>query len=282
MVKIDLPVCSDARIFLEELERQLDGYQSAPAHAEWLAWCRERKQRYPVFQPERQTSKGAEINPYHFAKVLFEELKADDVIACGDATACIATFQSADIQLGQRLFSNSGAASMGHDLPAAIGAAVAREGKRVICLAGDGSLQMNIQELQTVATHRWPIKIFVLNNGGYLSIRQTQSNFFGLQVGATQESGVAFPDHVKLAQAYGLNATRLDKPDFVEDLRRVLASPDPEVCEVMLDRDQTFEPKLTSRRLPDGKMVSSPLEDMWPFLSREELAENMLVPLLES
>lgn len=281
MVKIDLPVCSDARVFLEELERQLDGYKPAAHHASWLAWCRERKQRYPVFQPEKQMSKGSQINPYHFAKVLFEELAADDVIACGDATACIVTFQSADIRLGQRLFSNSGAASMGHDLPASIGAAVARGGGRIICLAGDGSLQMNIQELQTVALHRWPIKIFVLCNDGYLSIRQTQSNFFGLQVGATPGSGVSFPDHVKLAQAYGLNATRLDKPDFAADLRRILASPDPEVCEVMLDRDQTFEPKLTSRRLPDGRMVSSPLEDMWPFLSREELAENMIVPLME-
>ncbi|MGB8356504.1 MAG: thiamine pyrophosphate-binding protein [Chthoniobacteraceae bacterium] len=282
MVTIDLPVCSDAHVFLEELERQLDGYKQAVEHASWLAWCRERKQRYPVFQPEKQISKGDSINPYHFAKILFEELAADDVIACGDATACIVTFQSADIQLGQRLFSNSGAASMGHDLPAAIGAAVAREGRRVICLAGDGSLQMNIQELQTVAKHRWPVKIFVLSNGGYLSIRQTQANFFGLQVGATPESGVSFPDHVKLAQAYGLNATRLDRADFVEELRRVLASPDPEVCEVVLDRDQSFEPKLTSRRLPDGRMVSSPLEDMAPFLSREELAENMIVPILQS
>ena len=203
------------------------------------------------------------------------------MIACGDATATIVTFQCADIQLGQQMFSNSGAASMGYDLPAAIGAAVARGGKRVICLAGDGSLQMNIQELQTVAHHRWPIKLFVLNNGGYLSIRQTQANFFGLEVGATPESGVSFPDPLKLAQAYGLNASRIEGPDFAEALRRVLASPDPEVCEVMLDRTQTFEPKLTSRRLPDGRMVSSPLEDMAPFLSREELRGNMVVPLAE-
>jgi acetolactate synthase-1/2/3 large subunit len=281
MVKIDLPVCSDVRLFLEEMERQLVAHRPSGEHAGWLAWCRERTQRYPVFQPERQTCKGPEINPYHFAHVLFQELAPDDVIACGDATATITTFQCAHVQLGQRLFSNSGAASMGHDLPAAIGAAVARGGKRVVCLAGDGSLQMNIQELQTVAHHRWPLKLFVLNNGGYLSIRQTQSNFFGLQVGATAESGVSFPDHVRLAQAYGLGATRLVGPDFVQELRRVLASPGPEVCEVMLDRNQTFEPKLTSRRLPDGRMISSPLEDMAPFLSREELRENMLVPLLE-
>jgi acetolactate synthase-1/2/3 large subunit len=159
---------------------------------------------------------------------------------------------------------------------------VARGGKRVICLAGDGSLQMNIQELQTLSHHRWPLKLFVLNNGGYLSIRQTQSNFFGLQVGATAESGVSFPDHVKLAHAYGLDATRLEGPEFVQQLRRVLASPGPEVCEVMLDRNQPFEPKLTSRRLPDGRMISSPLEDMAPFLSREELRDNMLVPLVSS
>jgi acetolactate synthase-1/2/3 large subunit len=281
MVKIDLPVCSDAKRFLEEMDRQLTAYHPPRIHADWLKWCQERKLRYPVFHPERQIGKGPEINPYHFAHVLFQELAADDVIVCGDATACIVTFQSANIRLGQRLFSNSGAASMGHDLPAAVGAAVARGGKRVICLAGDGSLQMNIQELQTVAHHRWPLKLFVLNNGGYLSIRQTQSNFFGLQVGATAESGVSFPDHVKLAAAYGLGATRLEGPDFVDALREVLASPGPEVCEVMLDRVQTFEPKLTSRRLPDGRMISSPLEDMAPFLSREELHSNLLIPPLE-
>ncbi len=280
MVKIDFPVCSDARLFLGEMERQLGHYKPTPAHRDWLHWCRERRQRYPVFRPEAQMSAGREINPYHFAHVLSRELAPDDVVACGDATATIVTFQCADIQLGQRLFSNSGAASMGHDLPAAIGAAVARGGQRVICLAGDGSLQMNIQELQTVAHHRWPLKLFVLNNGGYLSIRQTQASFFGLQVGATPESGVSFPDSVLLARAYGLNACRLEGPDFMETLREVLASPGPEVCEVMLDRAQGFEPKLTSRRLPDGRMVSSPLEDMAPFLSREELQENMVVPLL--
>jgi acetolactate synthase-1/2/3 large subunit len=141
-------------------------------------------------------------------------------------------------------------------------------------------LQLNIQELQTLAHHRLPIKLFVLNNGGYLSIRQTQANFFGLAVGAGPDSGVSFPDFVKVAQAYGLSARRLSEPDFVGDLRHVLATTGPEVCEVMLDRNQVFEPKLSSRRLPDGRMVSSPLEDMTPFLSREELRANMLVPLV--
>jgi len=282
MVKPDMPVCADANKFLKEMEAQLGDWRSSSAHRKWLTWCQARKYRYPVFDPAGQISGGSEINPYHFAHVLFEELAADDVIACGDATATIVTFQCANIKMGQRLLSNSGAASMGHDLPSAIGAAVARDGKRVICLAGDGSLQMNIQELQTVAHHRWPIKIFVLNNGGYLSIRQTQTNFFGLQVGATAESGVSFPDHVKVARAYGINATRLEGPDFVTELRRVLESDEPEICEVMLDRNQVFEPKLTSRRLSNGRMASSPLEDMAPFLSRDELRENMLVRLVEN
>src|SRR5208282_648347 len=185
LVKPDLPVWCDARLFLEELERQWDARAAgAGKHRDWLAWCRERRLRYPVYQPAKHISAAGAVNPYHFLHTLSEELADDDVIVCGDATACIVTFQTARIKTRQRLFSNSGSASMGYDLPAAIGAAVARGGRRVICLAGDGSLQMNIQELQTLAHHRWPVKLFVLSNGGYLSIRQTQANFFGLAVGA--------------------------------------------------------------------------------------------------
>lgn len=281
MVRPDLPVWCDLRLFLEETERQLATRGGPAGHGPWQAWCRERRERFPVFQPAKHVSRPGAINPYDFARTLFEELADDDVIVCGDATACIVFFQSARLRGRQRIFSNSGCASMGWDLPAAIGAAVARGGRRVICLAGDGSLQMNLQELQTVAHHRWPIKLFVLNNQGYLSIRQTQTNFFGLAVGAGPASGVSFPDHVRVGAAYGLTASRLDAPDFRGALARVLASPDPELCEVMLDVDQGFEPKLTSRRLPDGRMVSSPLEDMAPFLPREELRANMIVPVME-
>ena len=167
---------------------------------------------------------------------------------------------------------------MGYDLPAAIGAAVASGGKRIICLAGDGSVQMNIQEFQTISHHALPIKTFILNNGGYLSIRQTQTAFFGLAVGAGAESGVTCPDFVKVAEAYGLAASRLSTPDFRNQLVDILETPGPYVCEVMLDPAQTFEPKLSSRRLPDGRMVSSPLQDMAPFLDRDELRSNMLIP----
>lgn len=148
----------------------------------------------------------------------------------------------------------------------------------MICMAGDGSIQMNIQELQTIRHHNLPIKVFVLNNGGYLSIRQTQSAFFGLAVGEGAESGVSCPDFVKVAAAYGLPSCRIEAADFRSELQSFLDAPGPGVCEVMLDRNQGFEPKLSSRRLPDGRMVSSPLEDMAPFLDREDLRGNMLVP----
>jgi acetolactate synthase-1/2/3 large subunit len=167
---------------------------------------------------------------------------------------------------------------MGYDLPASIGAAFARPGQRIICLAGEGSLMLNIQELQTVAHHKLPIKVIVLNNDGYLSQRTTQSSFFNWLIGEGPNSGISFPDMVKVGHAFGLPSVRLENPVFVPALAEFLAAPGPGVANVILDRDQMFEPKLTSRRLEDGRMVSSNLEDMAPFLSREELAENTLVP----
>ena len=288
-VQAELPICADAKAFLEALERQIDlaGAESQ-RHADWLAWARERQLLYPVFDPQRHRSTPGAINPYHFGHVLFELLSEDDVVVCANATATIIPFQAARVKKGQRLISNSGSASMGYDLPAAIGVAVAKETGRVVCLCGDGSLQMNIQELQTVARHcigspagTWPVKIIVLNNGGYLSMRLTQSNFFGLGIGADPSSGVSFPDYAALATAYGLPALRLDQPAFKEELRSFLETPGPGVCELMLDPTQGFEPKLSSRKLDDGRMVSAALEDMAPFLPREEFLSNMLVPVQE-
>lgn len=178
------------------------------------------------------------------------------------------------------MFTNSGSASMGYDLPAAIGVAVARKGGRVICLAGDGSLHLNVQELQTVKHHQLNIKIFVINNNGYLSIRQTQRSYFGRLVGEGPQSGVSFPDYEALGKAYGLPSMRIEGRNFRENMGEALALPGPVLCEVFVDPCQEFEPKLSSRLLPDGRMVSSPLEDLAPFLDRDELAENMLVPLV--
>ena len=280
-VRPDLAISCDAAAFLEELERQLDRlpYDSS-RHVAWLAWCRERVARYPVVLPRHRESNGA-INPYHFLDQLCRALEPDDVIVCGNGAACVVAFQVAHIKRGQRLFCNSGSASMGYDLPAAIGAAVAREGKRVICLAGDGSIQMNIQELQTLVHHQLPIKVFVLNNNGYLSIRQSQKNFFNLLVGESEASGVSFPDMVQIGHAYGIPSLQVAGPDFLGTVERVLATPGPQLCQVIVDPDQQFEPKLSSKSLPDGRIVSAPLEDLFPFLDRDELLENLLVPPME-
>jgi acetolactate synthase-1/2/3 large subunit len=164
---------------------------------------------------------------------------------------------------------------MGYDLPAAIGVAVARNA-RTICIAGDGSLQMNIQELQTVIGYNLPVKIFVLNNGGYLSIRQTQTGFFkGRKIGESSESGVTFPVMDKIAAAYGIPSFTIEKAADLAIVQRELDSPGPTLFDVHLDPAQEFEPRLRSRILPDGKIVTPNLEDMYPFLSEEELAENM-------
>lgn len=282
MVKIDMPVHCDLLPFLEELDRQIDqiNYDNSK-HKVWQAWCRERVLKYPVVLERHRTFKGR-INPYHFIETLFDRLADDDVVVCANATATIVPYQAASLKKGQRLFSNSGSASMGYDLPAAIGAAVGREGKRVICLAGDGSIQLNIQELQTIVHHQLPIKIFVLNNSGYLSIRITQRNFFGDLIGESPASGTSFPDMVKIADAYGLAAYRIDSADFVNKIDEILAQNGPVLCEVLLDPDQTFEPKTSSKQLPDGRMVSAPLEDMYPFLDRQELLENLLITPMEN
>lgn len=280
-VRPDLAICCDATTFLDELERQLDRLSYNPSlHEGWLAWCKERVARYPVVLPRHREFNGA-INPYHFLDQLCRALEPDDVIVCGNGAACVVTFQVAHIKRGQRLFCNSGSASMGYDLPAAIGAAVAREGKRVICLAGDGSIQMNIQELQTLVHHQFPVKIFVLDNNGYLSIRQSQKNFFNFLVGESEASGVSFPDMVQIGQAYGIPSLQVEGPDFLPSVKRVLAAPGPQICQVKLDSEQQFEPKLSSKSLPDGRIVSAPLEDLYPFLERDELLGNLLVPPME-
>jgi acetolactate synthase-1/2/3 large subunit len=280
-VKPDLAIVADVKQFLTECARQLDAaVPDSARHGAWVAWCKERVERYDPRKAYPEISHG-QLNPYFFVHSLSSELADDDVIVCGDGMACLAPFQVVAIRGQQRMFSNSGAASMGYDLPAAIGAAVARGGGRVICFGGDGSLHMNIQELQTALYHRLNLKIFVINNGGYLSMRQTQQGFFGRLIGESPRSGVSFPNYASVAAAYGLGSWRLDAGNYRDGFRKALATEGPVLCEVMVDPEQAFEPKLSSRTLPDGRMVSSPLEDLSPFLDRDEFASNMLVPLVE-
>jgi acetolactate synthase I/II/III large subunit len=251
------------------------------AYDEYLKWCKDRRERYPAVLPEYWKTNNS-VNPYCFVEALFGNLPEDEVIVTGDGTACVTTFQAANIKKGQRLYTNSGCASMGYDLPGAIGAAFASR-QRVICIAGDGSIMMNLQELQSIVTHRLPIKIFILNNQGYHSIRQTQENFFADNiVGCGTESGLGFPDFAKLATAFGIPFRRISDPSELRTgIVENISGDGPQIAEIVLDLKQPFSPKVSSKKLPDGRMVTAPLEDMAPFLSREELKENMLTPLLE-
>ncbi len=279
-IRPDFPIVADAGIFLREMNRQLDESDwNADNFSAWLSWCKERQGQYPAVLPKHQKFIG-KINPYNFIDVLFENLIQDDIVVCGNGSANVITFQAAKIKLGQRLWANSGSASMGYDLPAAVGAAFAAD-RRVICLAGDGSIQFNIQEIQTIAHYNLPVKIFVLNNNGYLSIRQSQKGFFGDVVGESPISGVTFPDFINLANAYRIPSIKLDMDDFTPALRRALETPGPILIEVLLDPDQGFEPHQSSRQLPDGHIISAPLEDMAPFLDPDELRKNLLIPKWE-
>lgn len=271
-ISIDLPIHADIRAVLEKM---LAGGRTIPpdTHRAWLAWCRGIDRAYPAVLPEFY-EKQPPLNPYVFMRALSEQLEEGEVTATGNGSACVCSFQAMVIKRGQRLFTNSGCASMGYGLPAALGCAVAQRGKRVICLDGDGSIQMNLQELQTIVHNRLNIKIFWLNNNGYHSIRQTQTNVFHSNFcGVDGDSGVSFPSAERIAAAYGIPFVRAERPDTLEaDIRRALATEGPVICEAVLDPTQFFEPKLSSRVLPDGRIVSPPIDDMYPFLERDEYA----------
>lgn len=281
-VKPDMPVLADLADFLPRILEKASGEKS-DRHAAWLAQCKTWLKKYPVTLPEYWKSTQM-VNPYCFSDMLFDHLKESDVVVTGDGTTCVTVFQAAKIKRGQRLYHNSGSAPMGYDIPGALGAAVALGGKgRVICLAGDGSSMMNLQELQTIRGLNLPVKVFLYNNGGYLSIQQTQGNYFADNiVGCGPASGVSFPDFEKVAAAFGFPFRRCaNHADMERAVTETLEGEGPQFCELMLDPAQSFAPKLMSRRLDDGRMISPALEDMAPFLSREELRENMFVPLLE-
>jgi acetolactate synthase-1/2/3 large subunit len=278
----DLGICCDASIFLKKLIEKISK-EKIPDWSDWLSWNQKRKIRYPAFLTEYSKFKDL-VHPYYFIHHLSGLLGDEEIIVTGNATPSIVMFQAGMVKKNQRILWNSGCASMGYDLPAAIGAAVAAgKGKRVICLAGDGSIQMNIQELQTVFHHQLPIKIFIFDNAGYISIRQTQDAYFqGRLTACSEDSGVSMPDFYQIAKAYKIRSTIIDRHDgLIEKLSEILNNNEPEVCHVKLVLDYKFAPKLSSEKRPDGTMVSKPLEDMYPFLEREEFHENMIIPEYE-
>jgi acetolactate synthase-1/2/3 large subunit len=274
----DLRVHADLSEFLPYLEKELDSYQTPIAHTVYLNWCRERVIKYPTVLDSYRKN-DSPINPYIFIEKLFSKLNANDVVVTGNGSACVIGFQAANIKEGQRLFTNSGNASMGYDLPAAIGACLATNKRRVICLAGDGSLMMNIQELQTLVGYGLPVKVIVLNNNGYHSIRQTQQAYFAdNMLGVGPDDGVTFPNFVSLGVGFSIESMKIySLSDWESDrVSELMNSSRPAIIEVILDESQTFSPKLASRKLDDGTMVSPSLDDMAPFLSRDELGSNRL------
>ena len=269
-VKPDLTICCSAAEFIRAwAERNMDCH-----HTDWLAWCERMRSKYPVHTSDQMVCEGG-VNPYHLTAIMSKMCPADTAVAIGNGTVSIAAFQTWVRKKGQRVFCNSGCASMGYDLPAAIGAAVS--GRNTICLAGDGSLMMNLQELETVIYNRLPIKIFIFDNHGYTSIRQTQGNLFSPEfIGCDPSSGVGFPDFAKLCAALGFRVHELNEHGEIDDvLKCVFENWEPEVVVVNIPERLGFSPKLSARRLPDGSMVSPSLEDMFPFLPREEMEANV-------
>lgn len=235
---------------------------------EWLSWARDINEKYPVVLPSYYEA-DKPLNPYVFLKEFSQMLPEGEEVICGNGSACVMTFQSFAIKKGQRLFTNSGCAAMGYGFPAALGCAIAEDGKRVICIDGDGSFMMNLQELATVAYHKLNLKIVLLNNNGYHSIRQTQTNLFSEHslTGVNSDNGVGFPDFKLLAMAFGVKYRKLDDlNDIKNEVTAFLNEVGPIILEVYVDEKQNFEPKLASKRLEDGTMVSPKLDDMYPFL----------------
>ena len=272
-------VRSDANDFLVALNQQLSKDQFQ-APQEWVKHCQNWKQKYPVILPEYKDHQGS-INSYHFIDLLSDLLQANDVIVTDMGLSFVGTHQAFRTKTGQKLMTNSGFAPMGWGLPAAVGACIANGNKQTICLSGEGGLMMNIQELATMMHHKLPIKLFIYNNGGYLTIKQTQQlGFNGRLMGSDESSGISFPDFVKVAEAHGIPSIRLDSHlNLKDNIQNFLEDDGMGICELMLDHEQDQCPKAINRRKIDGTSEPTVFEDMYPFLDEEEVKANMLPPI---
>ncbi|MBR5376283.1 MAG: thiamine pyrophosphate-binding protein [Lachnospiraceae bacterium] len=269
-VKVDMPIHADVKDVLKDLI--VHAREKTADHSKWCKWCRDINARYPACKKE-YLENGRPLNPYAFIKRLSEYLSEGDAVIVGNGAACVQTFQAFEVKRDQRVFTNSGCAAMGYGFPAAVGVSVCRKDKRTVCIDGDGSFMMNLQELQTAVYNRLDLKIFILNNNGYHSIRQTQTNLFKPPlVGVCADNGISFPDFERLSYGFGIPFFRVDSLDGMkkEVLDGIFATEGPVITEAVVDEKQNFEPKLSSRMTEDGKMVSPDIDDMFPFLPREE------------
>lgn len=287
---VSLPVCGDAGELIKKLvtaarNRGASKEQPLFSGEDWRRQCSLWKEKYPVVTKKHyETIEEGCTNIYAFYEELSKAMKENQNLMVSVGTSRVAGSQAFRVKKGQRFITNPNTASMGFCLPGAIGVCIASGKKPVVCVTGEGSLQMNLQELQTIWQNRLPVKLFVINNQGYHSIRQTQQNYFGEPlVGVGEESGdLSFPDLEKLIPAYGFPYRSIHtSEELQEKIKEVLDFDGAIVCEVFVTKYQKTEPKTSAKKLPDGRMVSTPLEDMYPFLSREELEENMYIPLPE-
>ena len=279
----DVSVQADAGDFISALAQELKNFKPADEWASWRDYCRNLREKYPTAIPEyRKQERG--INSFTFVDKLSDLLTPNELIIPGaSGTSFTCTHQALRIKDGQTCFTSNGFAEMGFDLPGAIGACVAANNKRTILITGDGSIQMNLQELQTIRHHKLPIKLFYMNNQGYLTIRQTQNGMFkGNYSGSSLESGVTFPDMQELGRVYGIRMFKAEKLTELESaIRGALECEGPAICEIVMDPGQALVPKLSFKQMPDGKLVSPPLEDLFPFLPREEFRANMIIPTIK-
>jgi len=279
---INVPVCADASEFIQEFLRQA-GKIGKRDRTRWSKRVRDWQAKYPVVLPEYQEMRDV-VNTYVLMDVLSEELVAEDLLVPGSSGPCSDIFMQAfRVRSGQRVVNAPGLGAMGTGLPGSIGACLASGRKRTICINGDGGFQLNIQELETVRRLQLPIKYFVLCNGGYGSIMATQRNYFqGRFTGSEPSSHLTLPDVRRVAEAYGIPTAHIcDHGDIRNQVRAVLAQSGPVVCAVDVSPEERTAPRVTSKVLPDGSIVSYPMEDMWPFLDRDEFRANMLVETVE-
>lgn len=281
IMRADLPVCADASAIMAAL---LAEYQNVEKNdtTKWVQQCVTWKNNYPVVQ-KRQYEEKERTNVYAFIDKLSHLLPENNITVVANGSASVVGSQTYYLKDGDRFIMNCALSSMGYALPASIGACVANDRKSIVCVEGDGSIMMNLQELQTIVTNKLPIKIFLINNNGYQQVRLTQNNIFhnGL-VGQGPDSGdLGFPDFQKLAVAFGIPYVKINNNDELEaGIKKALGEQSYVLCEVITSSTQIFEPKSATKRLPDGTLVSPPLEDLAPFLPREELEKNMYIPLL--
>ena len=280
---IDNPICADARSFIDNMLQQAGSVLGKDKdRSPWIQRCQEWKARYPIVLPEHRAPGLVSI--YHLAEIIGQEVGPNDRVVSGNSGSAIEVFLLAyRARKGRRVFHTAGLGAMGYGIPASIGVCLGSGKRKTICVDGDGGLQLNIQELATIAHNQLPIKLFVLNNQGYASIRASQTNYFGgPNIGCSPETGVSIPDYRKVARAYGLKTAVIEgqgaeQADLRTAVRRVLRSRGPVVCDVHVIPDEIRAPRVTSIQRADGSFVSKPLEDLWPFLDRDEFAQNMIV-----